>query len=119
MDREKKLEALLVITLGCIIVSLIFESNLIMILMGALILISIISHKFLDFLILLWFKFSHFLGLVNSRIILFLVYYLILLPLALLNKLFGKNIFQFKQGSITYLKERQHTFTSKDFQNTW
>ena len=68
-----------------------------------------------------WLKFGHVLGAINSRIILTLVYYLALTPLALLKKLFSGNTLQLKKnpGGESYYKQRDHFYVSVDLEKPW
>ena len=49
---------------------------------------------FLKKLYALWMKLAHALGYVNTRILLFVFFCLVLGPIALLGRLFGKNFFE-------------------------
>lgn len=57
----------------------------------------------------LWMKLGHVLGKINSTIILSLIFYIVLLPIALLKKMFTKESdkFSFKTGAQTYWINRE------------
>jgi hypothetical protein len=69
----------------------------------------------------LWLKFSELLGAFNSKIVMSLVFFLFLTPLALLFRLFSKNPLQLKRGGAaeSLFLERNHRYTPADFDKTW
>lgn len=71
-----------------------------------LILCAVIVPQILNPLRLLWDRIGHVLGIVNTSIILFLLYFLIITPIGLIMRLFGKNNLdlKFNSGIPTYWK---------------
>lgn len=67
-----------------------------------------------------WLKFAELLGAFNSKILLSLVFFLFLTPLALLFRLFTKNPLQIKnlQEKSLY-QERNHLYNRADFEKMW
>ena len=68
-----------------------------------------------------WFKLAEGLGWVNSRIILSAVFFVMLLPFALLLRLFNKTGLWFRSGKTAksiYI-ERNHQYSAKDLENIW
>lgn len=73
-------------------------------------------------IIRLWFKLSEILGFINSRILLTLIFFLILTPIALLSRLFSKDKLQLRKKTdetASYFHKRIHTYEAKDFENPW
>lgn len=67
-----------------------------------------------------WMKLAEGLGWVNSRILLGLVFFLLLTPIALLVRLFRKDPLQLRRPDTNSLwHERDHLFEAKDLQNPW
>lgn len=65
-----------------------------------------------------WMKLAKVIGFVMSRILLSVIFYLILLPIALLSKLFsGKS--RRRLASDSYFKDRNFTYTPESLENTW
>jgi len=58
-----------------------------------LLLIALLLPLVLKYPYLLWLKLSHVLGAINSRIILFVIFYGLIAPTALLRKIFGQQSF--------------------------
>ena len=70
--------------------------------------IGIISPSLLQYPYLGWMKLGHVLGWLNSRIILGMVFILVLLPIALIMRLFGYDPLKMRRkGEKTYRENRQ------------
>ncbi len=69
----------------------------------------------------LWLKFSHVLGTVNSTIILFLIYFLIITPYAVLfrKKVAVNYILRKPQLGASLFKARNHPVAKEDFEKSW
>ena len=83
---------------------------------GVLVLIMIWPNIFSP-LAPLWFGLSRVLGTIVSKIILFLLYFLIVTPLGICRRILGKDSMRlkdWKNGQGTVLLERNHSFTPKD-----
>ena len=68
-----------------------------------------------------WLKVGEMTGAVMSKVILSLVFFLFLFPIALLSRLFSKsNSLQLKKTSSTsYYFTRNHKYEAKDLENVW
>jgi hypothetical protein len=68
-----------------------------------------------------WLKFAELLGAFNSKVILTLVFFLFLTPLALLFRLFSNNPLQLKNAGNTksFYKVRNHQYNREDFEKMW
>ncbi|WP_232073943.1 SxtJ family membrane protein [Spirosoma aureum] len=68
-----------------------------------------------------WFKLAEGLGYVNSRILLSIVFFIFLLPIALLYRLANRNPLSLRNGRQTgsLFVERNHTYAPKDMDNIW
>lgn len=68
-----------------------------------------------------WMLLAKGLGWVNSRILLSLVFFLFLTPIAWLARKSGAAGLQLrrKKGDGSYYAERNHTYAPKDMENTW
>jgi hypothetical protein len=67
-----------------------------------------------------WLKLALLLGWVNSRILLSLVYFIFLLPLAWVSRLFTKDPLTLrKRRTATLFVDRNHLYTKKDLENIW
>ncbi len=69
-----------------------------------------------------WLGFSHLLGTVMSKIILTIVYILLVIPVGIIRRIFGKDSLQlneFKRGAHSVMKVRNYNFSSKDIENPY
>lgn len=67
-----------------------------------------------------WFKIALGLGWINSRILLSIVYFVFLMPIAWLSRLFTKDPLSLKKGERQSLfVTRDHLYTGKDLENIW
>lgn len=66
-----------------------------------------------------WMKLAEGMGWVMSKVILSIVFFLFLFPIALLSRLFGKNSMQLGKKTDTYYHVRNHTYTDKDLDEVW
>ena len=75
---------------------------------SAFLLIRVINFKWILPVHTGWMKFAHILGVVNTRIILFLVFILTVVPISLLLRLFRKDILDknLQKEAVTYWNER-------------
>jgi len=70
----------------------------------------------------LWFGFAHYMGTIVSKILLFLVYMLVVLPVGLFRRATGKDTLlmkRWKQGSDSVFKTRNHLFTASDIEKPY
>lgn len=67
-----------------------------------------------------WLKLALGLGWINSRIILGIVFFIFLTPIAWLARLFTRDPLQLKRkASGTLYHSRDHTYTKEDLENIW
>lgn len=66
-----------------------------------------------------WFVMADILGYVMSRLILGILFLLVLLPIALMAKLFRKDIMMLKNKYPSYFVERHIEYQPKDLENPW
>jgi len=68
-----------------------------------------------------WLGFAELLAIVNSRIILTLLFFLVLTPVALVYRLFAKNplMVRRQEGVSTYYCTRNHLFAKADIEKMW
>lgn len=67
-----------------------------------------------------WMKFAELLGSVMNKVILSLVYFVFLVPVALVSKIFRKDPFTSRGKDYpTYFTERNFTYTKKSLEDLW
>ncbi len=112
-------KSILVIVLGFSVLSLIFK--LPWLLYGGLGLgiLSLMSGWFESIILEGWFGLAHVLGWINTRILLGIIFYIFLTPIALLYRLFSGDPMKLKQPESSTFEERNHTYTAEDLKNQW
>lgn len=112
-------KSILVIVLGFSVLSLIFK--LPWLLYGGLGLgiLSLMSGWFESIILKGWFGLAHILGWINTRILLGIIFYIFLTPIALLYRLFSGDPMKLKQPKNSTFEERNHTYTAEDLKNQW
>ncbi|HOO83622.1 MAG TPA: hypothetical protein PLS94_03585 [Prolixibacteraceae bacterium] len=118
-DQSKNLEALLVIVTGFLVLYFVFDTKILLYVALAVGLISILIKPLAYLLARAWFKLGDLLGWIVSKAVLSVMFYVLLVPLALLHNLFNKNAMQLKNTSKSMWKLREHNYTENDFKNTW
>ena len=65
-----------------------------------------------------WIKFGNFVGLINSRIIIFILFYVIFMPMGLVLKLFGRDILNKKLNKTqpSYFIDRSENYSNLENQ---
>lgn len=66
-----------------------------------------------------WFALGEMLGKISSTIILSIVYYLILFPVAAIYKLSNRKALHLKNPNTTLWHQREHQYDSEDLKNAW
>lgn len=69
-----------------------------------------------------WFGLSHLIGTIVSKILLVIVFFFIVTPIAIVRRLFGKDSLKlrdFKRGSDSVMLERNHLFVSADMERPY
>ena len=122
VTREKSLEASVAICIGLLVLYWIFDNINFLIAATVIGAVSLLSSFLREKIAWFWFKLAEILGRINGFILLTIIFYFILTPIAWLSKLFKKDELQLKKKSdpeASYFVERNHTFTKKDLENLW
>jgi membrane protease YdiL (CAAX protease family) len=120
VQNQDRYKSILVIVIGLLLLSLLFEKlqlDKAAIIIGTLALLSSFFAKWIEWA---WFKLALGLGWVNSRILLTIIYFVFLLPIALVSRLFTKDPLKLKlRKEKTLYTQRDHLYTKEDLQNIW
>lgn len=121
MDKSKKIEAILVIVTGLIVLHLIFKIKMLLTIALLIAVLSLFSDFIRDKIVWLWMKLAEVLGYINGRILLSVIFFIILTPVAFLFKLTGKDPMQRKRKneSESMYIDRNHTYTKEDLEFIW
>lgn len=119
--RAKDLETIVIVTTILLLFSFIFKKDIFILVSFTLLVISSISKKLTSMFSDQWLRFSRIISTVNSKAIISVVFFLFLLPIATIYKLFNKNPLQIKRDKATpsYFYIRNHSFIKEDFEKMW
>lgn len=118
---QKTYKNILVMIAGFCALHLIFKEKTIAFLIIAIsvLFLSALSNKAAVLIEKSWLWFGEKIGKVNAAILLFLVYYLILTPIAFLSRIGKKDPLQLKAPEQSNFVFKQHRYTDKDLENPW
>ncbi len=117
--RAKNLETCLVIATGLIII---FYFKPIEWLLYIAIIVGLIGAFFdglANWITWFWYKLAEVMGFVMSKVILSIVFFIFLFPVAILYRLFNKESLFPKKNQNSYWVERNHEYEGKDLENVW
>ena len=123
LTREKELETILTICVAMVVIFLLSKQHhkywlTISVVLG---LIGMFSKYLTTKIAWAWMKLSEGMGAVSSKIILSIIFFVFLFPIAMLSRLFGtKSSLQLrKPEGESYYFVRNHKFEAKDLENVW
>ena len=122
INKEKARDTGLAIVLILLILELFYDSGIYYKIAIPVLIIDMIIPQVYYPLAYLWFGFAHLLGTVVSKVILFLVFIFMVLPVALLRRLFGKDTLLLKNwntNTTTIFRTRNHLFSSSDIEKPY
>lgn len=120
MSESDKIKAQLVIVTGLVVLYFIFESQYFLIAAAVVGVLSIFIPVAGDLIVKGWYKLAEVLGAINGKILLSVVFFVILFPVAIFAKLGKKNPLGLKRedGDSVFV-DRNHKYSSKDLENVW
>jgi hypothetical protein len=123
LTREKELETILTICVALVVIFLLSKQHhkywlTISVVLG---LTGMFSKYLTSKIAWAWMKLSEGMGAVTSKIILSIIFFVFLFPIAMLSRLFGsKSSLQLKKPEgDSYYFMRNHKFEAKDLENVW
>lgn len=120
MTKAKIFETILTITAGLLVFYLIFRIDSILYTALGVAVVGLFSRFLGGIITKLWLKLAEYMGMVSSPILLSIVFYLFLTPIALMYQLFNRsNSMLKKQKQTSCYFERDHRYIPEDFENPW
>ncbi len=121
MNKEQELKVMLALSLGCMALFFIFRIRLFDVICFLVLLLGLFGGKPSAVIAKLWMDLAHFLGKVNTKIIIFVAYYLFLTPLAFIYRFFNANQVKdfFGKKEKSYFKDTNKKYEKKDLQQLW
>jgi hypothetical protein len=119
MQRNKSLETVVVIILGLVAVYWFKKASVLLVLAFLIGAAAVVAPPAAAGIHWAWTKLSQLLGAVTGRILLTVVYILVLIPLSLLARVFGKSGLKLRPGKQSYFNARNHQFSKEDIIHPW
>ena len=120
MQNQDRFKTILVIVIGLITLSFVFKAPLlgkIAFGVGAVSIVIPVAAKWVEWA---WLKLALGLGWVNSRILLTIMYFVFLLPIAWISRFFTKDPLLLKGKNMPSLYvTRDHLYRKEDLENIW
>jgi len=116
------LETIAVLAFVSIAIGLFFKLNALLYIALCLLFIGIFMRALSIRIAHLWLRFSAVLGGISTRVVLTVIYFIFLTPIALLYRVFHGDFISLKRqdaAGITYWSERNYNYMPKDFENPW
>ncbi len=120
LKQSNPKESVLVITVGFVVLYIMFKAGVFLTLSVAFGLAGILSSRLSEKIDLLWNKLSLVLGTISNAVLLTAIFFLVLTPVGLFRRWFGKGgMTRIPKGQTSNFIDRDHSFTKKDLENTW
>lgn len=120
MSESDKAKAQLVIVTGLVVLYFIFKSQYFLIAGAVVGVLSIAIPAAGDLIVKGWYKIAEILGAINGRILLSLVFFVVLFPVAIIAKMGKKNPLALKrEAKDSVFVERNHKYSAKDLEQVW
>lgn len=119
LSREKNIETMLTIVVGFIALFFVFEKQWLLYIALGIGLTGMFSDFLSSKFSWAWYKLAEILGMIAPRILLSIVFYFFLFPIALLSRIGSKDPLKLKKGYTSYYSDRIAEFKKEDFEKTW
>ena len=119
IDRAKYRETLLVIVLGFSLLYLILDRNWMLYTAIGAGITGMLSVQLNRWIHMAWFFIGEKLGFVVSKVVLGALFFVVLLPMGLLSRLFRRDIMNLKSPGRSGFHQRDHLYDPEDLENMW
>lgn len=120
MKKETNAQSILAIVVGFLVLYWIFDKQWLLYISLGVGILGLLSSAFAALVTKGWMKFAEILGRINASILLTLIFFIFLTPIALLMKLIsGADHLKLKSPGDTVYEERNYTYKAKDLKNIW
>lgn len=120
MEKQNTAEIILSIVVGFLALDFIFDIQGFLYAAGIIGLLGLLSSAFAGLVSKVWLKFAEILGRINGSILLSIIFFLVLTPIAFLMRIFsGDSALNLKKPKKTTFAERNHKYTADDLKNIW
>ena len=117
----KTLETMGVLSAAALVFGLVLKVQMLLYVALGLILVGLFIKGLASLITRIWLKFAEVLGSVNTRIILSVVFFVLLTPIALVYRMIHGDFMCLKrrEKEATYFSQREHAYSPRDLANPW
>jgi flagellar biosynthesis protein FlhB len=120
IKNSNPLKTVMVISMGMLLIYFVFKWQLAAIIAFSVGVVGLSSDFIAQKIEWAWLKLTYILSLIVPNILMSVVFYLILTPVALLSRIFGKSdVLNMKKPKNTMYREITKVFDVKSFENPW
>ncbi len=121
MEKTNKYLVILIIVTGLSVLHLLFKIEILLPIALSIAGISILSSHVAGWIVWVWDKIALVLGTVNSKILLSVIFYVFLFPIAIISRISKKKdpLILKKRPEGSYYQERNYTYTKEDLENVF
>jgi len=122
ISKDQSKDTGMVVVLVLMLLGYFYKNNTFYLLSIILLVIDMIVPSIFTPMAFIWFGFSKILGNITSKIILTIIFYIIVWPIAMLRKIMGKDSLQlrlFKKNSGSVFKARNYTYKAEDLEKPY
>lgn len=116
-SKSNTYQSVLAIVLSLLFFYWLYQFKILLIIAIVIILLSLLHSKIAELVSKIWYVLANVLGLIMPKILLAIVYFLILTPMAFFRKIFKSK--KSKNSIYSNFIERNKTFVPQDFEQTW
>ena len=121
MNKEQELKTIIVLSLAWLILFIIFKIKIFLFLTALFLLLALFGGKPSYLIAKGWLKFANIIGKFNTKVIIFITFYLFIAPFAIIYRIFNKkqvNDF-FNKKEKSYFKDINKKYEKKDLEQLW
>jgi len=121
MNKEQELKTMIVLSLAWLILFIIFKLKVFLFLTALFLLFALFGGKPSYLIAKEWLKFADIIGRFNTKVIIFITYYLFITPFAVIYRLFNKKQVKdfFDKKEPSYFKDVNKKYEKKDLEQLW
>jgi ABC-type multidrug transport system fused ATPase/permease subunit len=120
IEKEKVLENNLVIAGGLLVFYFVFDIKLLIVIALAVIILTVLSDFIAGKISWVWMKLAEVLGYINSKILLSVIFYVVLFPIAMIYRLLSKDTMTLKRTKLeSMFVDRNKTYSAEDLKDLW
>lgn len=121
MNKEQEIKTMIVLSLAWLILFIIFKIKIFLLLTALFLLLALFGGKPSYLIAKWWLKFADIIGKFNTKVIIFITFYLFIAPFAIVYRIFNKkqvnDFFNKKENS--YFKDINKKYEKKDLEQLW